>query len=131
VEFENARAGAEKKFFEALEAAEPHQATRALSDLILLLPSKEGDGGSPLKMWTRFKRLLHRRGYYVATPSQVKATLEEIAAVGEGFDLFDLARSLAAYDAARKGSRPDAPDAMPQLKRFAEAASRVELRKEE
>lgn len=82
-------------------------------------------------MWNRFKRLLHRRGYYVDTPARLDASLDEILAVGEGFDLFDLARSLAAYDDARKESRgPNGHHALPQLRRFAQTSAQPELRKE-
>ena len=87
----------ERKLFEALEAAEPQQAATALGDLT----ARGVAGISPAKLWTRFKRLLHRRGYYVETPAQLSASLDEIAAIGEGFDLYELARSLAAYDGAR------------------------------
>lgn len=45
-----------------------------------------------------FFELLRRRGYFVASADQIQASLEEIAQVGEGFDLFDLARALAQYD---------------------------------
>ena len=121
MESESVKPCPERKLFDALEAAEPHQAAAALGDLTSDLLSKKVDGISPGKMWTRFKRLLHRRGYYVETPAQLSASLDEIERVGEGFDLYDLARSLAAYDAAR-----GAPSALSQLQRFA----RTELRKE-
>jgi hypothetical protein len=48
------------------------------------------------------------------------ASLDEIAAVGEGFDLFDLARNLARYDAVRMECRGLADHrVLPELKRFA------------
>ena len=131
MESESVKPCPERKLFEALEAAEPRRATAVLSDLTSDLLSKGVDGVSPTRMWTRFKRLLHRRGYYVDTPAQLSASLDEIEAVGKGFDLFDLARSLAAYDAARTAARgPNGHPALSQLKRFAEAAARPELRKE-
>lgn len=45
-----------------------------------------------------FFELLRRRGYFVGSADQIQASLEEIRQVGEGFDLFDLARGLAEYD---------------------------------
>jgi len=98
----------------AMEAAEPTEAAAVLGRL-----SHAGRGINLARMWTSFKRLLHRRGYFVATPAQVDTTLAEIEAVGEGFDLFDLARGLATFDAARmeslglRGHR-----ALPELRRF-------------
>ena len=98
----------------AMEAAEPTEAAAGLGRLT------NPQGINLARMWTSFKRLLHRRGYYVATPAEVEATLAEIEAVGEGFDLFDLARGLAHLDAARmeslslRGHR-----ALPELRRFA------------
>ncbi len=131
MESESIKPCPERKLFEALEAAEPHEATAALDDLTSTLLSTGADGISPVKMWTRFKRLLHRRGYYVQTPAQLSASLDEIEAVGEGFDLYDLARSLTAYDAARSAARcPEGHPALPQLVRFAAAGARPELRKE-
>ena len=98
----------------AMEAAEPTEAAAVLGRLT------NHQGINLARMWTSFKRLLHRRGYYVATPAEVESTLTEIEAVGEGFDLFDLARGLAHFDAARmeslslRGHR-----ALPELRRFA------------
>ncbi len=128
MESESVKPCPERKLFDALDAAEPQQAAAVLGDLTSDLQSKGVDEISPAKMWTRFKRLLHRRGYYVATAAQVKASLVEIEAVGEGFDLYTLARSLAAYDAARTAARgPQARNALPLLQRFAQ---NPELRKE-
>ena len=104
----------------AMEAAEPTEAAAVLDRLTNHVQSHPGNGINLARMWTSFKRLLHRRGYYVATPAEVESTLTEIEAVGEGFDLFDLARGLAHLDAARmeslslRGHR-----ALPELRRFA------------
>ena len=104
----------------AMEAAEPTEAAAVLGKLTDYVQSHPGQGINLARMWTSFKRLLHRRGYYVATPAEVDTTLTEIEAIGEGFDLFDLARGLAHFDAARmeslglRGHR-----ALPELHRFA------------
>jgi hypothetical protein len=128
MESESVKSGTERKLFEALEATEPHQATAALEDLTSELHAKGVEGLSPVAMWNRFKRLLHRRGYYVDTPARLSVSLGEIQAVGEGFDLFDLARSLAAYDDARKESRgPHGHHALPQLRRFAQTSLHPKL----
>jgi alkanesulfonate monooxygenase SsuD/methylene tetrahydromethanopterin reductase-like flavin-dependent oxidoreductase (luciferase family) len=53
-------------------------------------------------------RLLNRRGYFVGTPAELAQSLEEIRQLGEGFDLFDLARALASSDAAATSCRNSA-----------------------
>ena len=116
----------ERRILEAMEAAEPSQAAEVLSRLTADLHARGVNGVNLSGMWNSFKRLLHRRGYFVATPAQVVASLEEIAAVGEGFDLYDLARNLAHYDAARMECRGLSDHrALPELKRFAPACSCV------
>ena len=42
-----------------------------------------------------FHSLLERRGYFVSTPPDLAASLEEIRKLGAGFDLYDLAQALA------------------------------------
>ena len=112
----------ERKILEAMEAAEPTQATEVLSRLTADLHARGVNGVNLSGMWNSFKRLLHRRGYFVTTPAQVAASLEEIAAVGEGFDLYDLARNLAHYDAARMECRGLSDHrVLPELKPFAPA----------
>jgi hypothetical protein len=104
----------------AMEAAEPTEAAAVLGRLTHHLQTHPDEGINLARMWTSFKRLLHRRGYFVATPAEVETTLEEIVEVGEGFDLFDLARGLAHFDAARMnalGLRGHC--ALPELRRFA------------
>ena len=109
----------ERKILDALEAAEPSRATEVLAHLTADLQARGVNGVNLSGMWNSFKRLLHRRGYFVATPAQVTASLDEIVNVGEGFDLFDLARNLAAYDAARMDSHGLAGHrALPELKQF-------------
>jgi len=119
----------EKRILEAMEAAEPTQAAEVLSRLTADLHARGVNGVNLSGMWNSFRRLLHRRGYFVATPAQVTASLEEIAAVGEGFDLYDLARNLAHYDEVRMECRGLSDHrALPELKRFAPPCSCVAKR---
>ena len=114
----------ERRILEAMEAAEPLQATEALVRLTADLHARGVDGVNLSGMWNSFKRLLHRRGYFVTTPGQLAASLDEIAEVGEGFDLYDLARNLAAVDIARMECRGLSDHrALPELERFARACS--------
>jgi hypothetical protein len=118
----SARSGsqtAERTILEAMEAAEPTQATVVLARLTSNLQAQGVNGVNLTDMWNSFKRLLHRRGYFVTTAAQVANSLDEIEALGEGFDLFDLARTLAHYDAVRMECRGLADHrALPELKRF-------------
>lgn len=110
----------ERLLLEAMEAAEPAEATTVLSRLTSELHAHGVNGVNLTGMWNSFKRLLHRRGYYVGTPAQVETSLKEIEAIGEGFDLFDLAQSLARYDAVRMECRGlTGHRALPELRRFA------------
>jgi hypothetical protein len=104
---------------EAMAAAEPSEAATGLEQLTRQL---EGDGAPEVdlaSLWIAFKRLLHRRGYFVSSSSELARSLEEIHDVGEGFDLYDLALGLARYDVLRmeragiQGHR-----SIPQLKTF-------------
>jgi hypothetical protein len=114
----------ERRILEAMEAAEPAQATEVLARLTADLHARGVNGVNLSGMWNSFKRLLHRRGYFVTTPAQLAASLDEIAAVGEGFDLYDLVRTLAHYDAARMECRGLSDHrALPELKRFAPACA--------
>jgi hypothetical protein len=45
-----------------------------------------------------FRELLRRRGYFVSSASDFTESLQELQVLGEGFDLYDLARQLAALD---------------------------------
>jgi hypothetical protein len=110
----------EQKILEAMQAAEPTEATTVLASLTAELHDRGVNGVNLTGLWNSFKRLLHRRGYFVTTPAQMAASLDEIAAVGEGFDLFDLARNLARYDAVRMECRGLADHrVLPELQRFA------------
>lgn len=101
MESEGLMKGPEGRILEAMEATEPAQATPVLAQLTSDLHARGVNGVNLTGMWNSFKRLLHRRGYFVATPAQLARSLEEIESVGEGFDLFDLARTLAHYDTVR------------------------------
>lgn len=110
----------ERKILDAMEAAEPAQATEVLARLTEDLHARGVNGVNLSGMWHCFKRLLHRRGYFVSTPAQMALTLDEIAAMGEGFDLYDLARNLARYDMARMECRGLSDRrALPELTVFA------------
>lgn len=131
MESEGTPTGAERRILDALEAAEPAQAATVLTELTTELQSKGINGVNLTGMWNNFKRLLHRRGYYVGTPAQLATSLSEIEAVGEGFDLFDLARSLARYDAVRMDCRGLAGHrVLPELLRFSPASPHEDHRKE-
>jgi len=52
-----------------------------------------------------FVALMGRRGYFVSTPRELAASLEEIREVGEGFDLFDLAIRFGLLPIPRKETR--------------------------
>lgn len=129
MEFEGRRGGT--AVFQALEAVEPTQAAEALSSLAEEL---HGHGIDPLDLpraWEAFKRLLDRRGYFVGTAEQLADSLEEIKWVGPGFDLYELARSLARYDAVRTKCRKlSGKRALPELKMFTTGCACARRRKE-
>ena len=91
-----------------MEAAEVASARKALARL------RSGD--DPSSLWPSFTRLLHRRGYHTDTPEALRASLEEIRGLGEGFDLYDLARALWEAGGA-KGFPALAPFLRPDLGR--------------
>lgn len=104
----------------AMETAEPSEAAAVLEQLSEHVRGHEGDGINLARMWASFKRLLHRRGYFVGTPAEVESSLQEIEAIGEGFDLFDLARGLSRLDALRMEAQGlIGHRALPELRRFA------------
>jgi hypothetical protein len=114
-----------------MAAAEPTEAAAVLDDLIQRLQAQGINGLDLSGIGTAFKRLLRRRGYFVATPAEVAVSLKEIAAVGKGFDLFDLARSLAQYDAVRTQCLQLTPRrALPELRRFSPTCPCAKHRKE-
>jgi hypothetical protein len=86
---------------EAMQATEPSQATAVLSKLSEDLHDKGADALDLTRAWAAFLKLLERRGYFTATPSQLAESLQEIKSIGAGFDLYDLAQSLARYDVVR------------------------------
>jgi len=119
------------EILQALEAAEPSQATAGLDWLILRLRAEGSNGLDLPGLWKSFKRLLHRRGYFVSTSAEVTASLDEISGVGEGFDLYELARKLAEYDAIRTEClRLRKRRVLPQLKRFSPTCPCGKHRKE-
>jgi len=77
--------------------------------------------------WDPFLSLLGRRGYFVADFEETRGALEEIEAMGEGFDLYDLAASLSRCDSAL-AAHLNAPAAriFPELQRFCLDGSRGE-----
>ncbi len=126
---ESSRPGSE--VFEAMDAGEPLEATAALDRLTTQLQDEGLDGINLSGLWAGFKRLLYRRGYFVNTPVELSTSLKEIEQVGEGFDLYDLARGLAQYDLLRMervglaGHR-----ALPELKAFSVPRPSTRHRKE-
>lgn len=103
---------------QAMSASEPIHALTSVNRLVSAL--WEGRAESPeLKvLWEPFRTLLQRRGYFVSTPPELRGTLEEIRALGEGFDLYELARALAEADTTSTDClrlRPDRsfPDLIP------------------
>jgi hypothetical protein len=114
-----------------MAAAEPAEAAAGIEELTQQLPAHEAGGIDLSTLWVAFKRLLQRRGYFVSSPSELACSLGEIHAVGEGFDLYDLALGLAQYDVLRMervgimGHR-----ALPELKAFIPTIARGSHRKE-
>jgi len=89
------------RIMEAMTAAEPSEAAAGLKRLTRQHQTQEGGEADVAALWIAFRRLLDRRGYFVSTPTELARSIEEIHAVGEGFDLYDLALGLAQYDAVR------------------------------
>jgi hypothetical protein len=69
--------------------------------------------------WEPFIALLGRRGYFVGNVAEMRNALGEIEAMGDGFDLYDLAASLSRCDTAL-AVHLHAPTAriFPELARF-------------
>jgi hypothetical protein len=116
---------------EAMAAAEPSAAATGLERLTSQLETAGGGEVDLETLWVTFKRLLHRRGYFVSSSAELSRSLEEIHAVGEGFDLYDLALGLARFDLLRmervgiQGHR-----SIPELKVFTPSKARKTPRKE-
>ncbi len=88
-----------KELIEAMVSGEAVHAAKAFSRLEAAVRLGETGGDSSLHgVWESFIDLLRRRGYFVSTSSEIKSALEEIRAVGPGFDLYDLASALAHCD---------------------------------
>ncbi len=89
-----------KELIEAMVSGEAAHALRAFSRLEAAARSGETGGDSSLPgVWESLIDLLRRRGYFVSTSREIKSALEEIRAVGPGFDLYNLAAALAHCDA--------------------------------
>ena len=113
------QSGPDLELFEAMAAAEPAAAATRLDRLTDRLRDEGKDGLDLGSLRQAYLRLLKRRGYFVDSPSALSRSLVEITAVGPGFDLYDLSRSLARYDTLRTdclhlgGSR-----ILPELRKF-------------
>ena len=101
----------------SLKAGDPSGASTTLGRL---LDGPPPDATTLKRLWGSFQSLLQRRGYFVDNPAEFEASLKEIEDLGEGFDLHDLVRALARYDAALSecGSRR-LPRRFPQIRHFA------------
>ena len=85
----------------ALTSGDVVHATRLFNDLEQAAGSGGGAEAKSLSSaWEPFVCLLGRRGYFVGHPEETRNSLDEILGMGPGFDLYDLAASLARCDAA-------------------------------
>jgi hypothetical protein len=100
----------------SLEKGEPSAAARLLDRLAAgPLPATE----VLPRLWEAFRTLLRRRGYFVDSPSQVSDSLREIAEIGAGFDLHDLATTLARlHTGSTHCGRSRVPLGIPELEGF-------------
>jgi hypothetical protein len=82
--------------------------------------SYRGDAGKSLSSaWEPFIYLLVRRGYFVGCLEETRASLDEILAMGAGFDLYDLAASLSRCDTVLAAHlRAPSSRVFPELKPF-------------
>lgn len=105
-----------------LESGDIPRALAAVRDIAAALWQRKGGEAALEGGAEAFRRLLLRRGYFVSTPSELCASLEEIRILGEGFDLYDLACQLAALDTIRTDClKLDRLPAFPELRSFAPA----------
>ncbi len=117
--------------FQAMEATEPGQAAEAVTSMVCALHDQGDDPLDLLRAWESFLRLLERRGYYTAPPSELRRSLKEILDLGAGFDLYELGRSLAQYDCARtKCLKLSQARLIPELRSFATSCGCPKGRKE-
>jgi len=108
-----------EELFRALAQVEPAAATESLDGLIDRLRRESRDGLDLQSLRWAYLRLLRRRGYFVETPDALSRSLSEIAAVGPGFDLFDLSWNIAVYETLRTDCLElDRIRALPELRRF-------------
>jgi hypothetical protein len=84
----------------ALSAGDAVLAKRTFDELQTASGSYGPGAVSLSSAWDPFVALLGRRGYFVASLGEIQIALEEIEALGEGFDLYDLALSLSRCDTA-------------------------------
>lgn len=83
----------------AMEAAEPSRAAEAIRGLEGALRQKRSSGVPDFKgAWDAFLRLLFRRGFFTSTSEEMRESLKEIREVGDGFDLYELAKAMARCD---------------------------------
>ena len=104
----------------AMMAGEAFLAKRTFDELERAATSYVGERAKSLSSaWEPFLSLLGRRGYFVKDLTETRCALEEIEAMGEGFDLYDLAASLSRCDTAL-AVHLNAPSArmFPELQRF-------------
>ena len=112
----------------AMRGGEAFLAKRTFDELERVASSYVGATAKTLgSAWDPFIALLGRRGYFVGDLTETRNALEEIEAMGEGFDLYDLAASLSRCDTAL-AAHLKAPSAriFPELKRFSPASSQGE-----
>ena len=103
----------------AMEAGEPSLALSAVHRLVRLAREGICNGAEVETIRDPFTYFLHRRGYAVSLPSEMAGSLEEIAGLGEGFDLFELSCSLAELDATVSEALELTPTRqIPELARF-------------
>lgn len=102
---------------ESLQEGDPSSASAALGRLAEGPPP---DSALLKRLWDSFQSLLQRRGYFVDKPAELEVSLREIEELGEGFDLHDLARALARYDATlTECTSPKQARRFPQIRNFA------------
>lgn len=103
-----------------MEAGDTAGAIAAARELAGALWERRANEAPDPALREAFRTLLRRRGYYSASPADLAWSLEEIHALGEGFDLYDLARELAALDRVATECLKLAPQPLfPEIRAFA------------
>lgn len=82
-----------------MKLGETRSATAAAAELEADLRRQGRNGVEFDRLRRAFVDLLGRRGYLVGTPEELAGSIAEIREVGAGFDLYDLAETLATVDA--------------------------------